>query len=1092
MSFVSTQETTVIAFSISGDYRVDVLLDGVGFRWNAPGALKSPVTVTFSFAETANYLAGDDAKGFLPFTDAERKAAREVLSLISSQFNISFTEVTETKASDTAFGQLRFSNSTQGVSSGYAYFPPQDGVGANFNGDNFINNDPKYLTDYSVLTPQGAFNWSLMIHEVLHSLGLKHPGNYNAGEPAAVVPGNYLVKTEDNPNNSVLSYIDNPQGLQRIDLGVYDMLAMNYLYGAKAYRVESNQYVFSNSAANQQAASSSANLTNTVILVPDTGRFLQLINDTGGDNFFNFQSMTAGVTVNLGQGKSSSAGFLADGKTLAIDNIQIAFGTEINTVFGSKYNDTLIGNLGANWLEGGSGNDTIDGAQGADMVQYNGKQENYLISKTSNGYKIVDKTGLEGEDTLTNVELVFFKDGNTIVKLDPAFHSTKVTEPYARKISSAVLFIDKNDQWNVGNVGDSAAKMVPVSYQGARGIDDNSYGLKAISAESTGDGGFALFLGSNTAGYFKAILDKTGSVTSVAKLTYDQLFSAEVTYNVDLNHSHGVGNTTTLLTEVGNEEIWVDGLGSIGKKILTADGSSQFMKFKAAGGADLKIQELTDIKWKITGAITENGITNLYGFNDLSKAYAVASYDASGNSINLNTLSSTQVASTVSAVKHDVFGTHNLNPNSLAWTSTLKTAYLQSYINLTLSIDGSMNHGDAVGLIDLVIKTESQKGGGIEQATISKDILNDLMTISEHGKSIFRSVSLTLRPNDYLSYVFGSMIEGSDANEFYTGGKSQPIYLGDLYAGDKVSKLQLLENKWLLGLDLPIPKVEGDTAKPGSTSATAVYKNFEGSLFIDGVKPTEVNQGGLGDCYFVSSLLLLARGAPEFLADAVVDNGLINGKQTWGIRFFDEGGTPIWVTVDKQLPVISSSNSKLLGTSTVTGELWIPIFEKAYTQANEIGVFGREDTDNAYYAIEGGQGDSLLSLTNANITVYQDFPYDRPSTVHAVFVDTKSKAKVDAAAKEIMAVLNAGGFAWIGCERDAFDSSGKLTFVGGHAMAVFDYSPSDPNNTTVYVYNPWGVSLSGADYASPFVVDIVTLVGGPQGLDIWLSNPVLG
>jgi len=139
MSVVSTQESTVIAFPISGDYRVDVLLDGQGFRWNAPGALKSPATVTYSFAETVNYLVGDDAKGFLPFTEPERKAAREVLALISAQFNITFSEVAETKATSTSFGQLRFANSLQGVSAGYAYFPPENGSGANFNGDNFIS-----------------------------------------------------------------------------------------------------------------------------------------------------------------------------------------------------------------------------------------------------------------------------------------------------------------------------------------------------------------------------------------------------------------------------------------------------------------------------------------------------------------------------------------------------------------------------------------------------------------------------------------------------------------------------------------------------------------------------------------------------------------------------------------------------------------------------------------------------------------------------------------------------------------------------------------------------------------------------------------
>lgn len=1091
MGFVSTQESTVIALPISGDYRVDVLLDGPGYRWNAPGALKSPVTITYSFAESLNYFTGNDANGFLPFTSAERSAAKATLDLISSQFNITFSEVVETSSKTTAVGQLRFSNSTQGVSAGYAYFPPENGVGINSNGDNFINNDPKYLTDYSILSTQGAFNWSLMIHEVLHSLGLKHPGNYNAGEPASVVPGNYLAKTEDNPNNSVLSYIDNLQGLQRIDLGVYDMLAMSYLYGAKAFRVESNQYVFSNSAANQAAAAAVPTLTNTVVLMPDTGRFLQLVNDTGGDNFFNFQLMTGGVVVNLGQGQSSSAGFLADGTTAAIDNIQIAFGTEINTVFGSRFNDRLTGNLAANWLEGGPGNDTIDGGPGVDMVQFNGKQENYSISKTPTGYKIVDKTGVEGEDTLTNVEMALFKDGNTTLKLDPAFHSTKVTEPFARKISSAVLFIDKNDQWNVGSVGSSADKMLPVTYLGSRGIDDNTYGLKAISAEANADGGFTLFLGSNATGYFRALLDKTGTVTSVAKLSYDQLFSAEVSYNVDLNHSLGLGSASTLLTQTGTAEIWVDGYGSVGKIDQAKDGTDQFVKFKAVGGSDLKIQELADGKWKITGALTDNGNTNLYGFNDLSKAYAIASFDASGNSISFNTLNPTQVADTVVASKHDVFGTRNVVLGSPKWTSALKTDYIKSYVDSALSNDSWLNQTETVGLIDLVIKTESQKGGSLDKATVSKDIFNDLLYMAEHGASIFRSVSLTLRPNDYLSSVFGSMVEGSDANEFYTGGKNQSVPLGDLKAGDKVSKLQLLENKWLLGLDLPIPKVEGDTAKPGSISSTAVYKEFDGSLFIDGVRPAEIIQGGLGDCYLVSSLLLLARGAPEFLADAVVDNGLINGKQTWGIRFYDQGGSPVWVTVDKELPVVSKSNSSLLGTSTTTGELWIPILEKAYAQANEIGLFGRENTDNAYYAIEGGGGDSLLSLTNAKMTVYQDFPYDQPSTVRSVFVDTKSSTKVAAAAKEIMAVLNAGGIAWIGCDRDAFDKSGKQTFVGGHAMAVFDYAPSDPNNTTVYVYNPWGISANGDNYSSPFVVDIAVVVGGPQGLDLWLSNPLL-
>jgi hypothetical protein len=449
MGFVSTQEKTVIATPISGDYRVDVLLDGAGFRWNAPNPLKSPVTITYSFAESVNYFTGKDANGFLRFTEPERKATREILALISSQFNITFSEITETASAGTSFGQLRFANNAQGTSSGYAYFPPENGVGESFNGDNFINNAEKYLTDYSILSTQGGYNYSLIIHEILHSLGIKHPGNYNAGEPPSAVPGNYLISSEDNSNNSVMSYVDNVQGLQRIDLGLYDMLAMTYLYGAKSYRAETNQYFFSDSAANNSAASSAAGLKNTAVLMPDTGRFLQLVNDTGGANTFNFKSMTAGVKVNLGQGASTSAGFLADGRTAAIDNIQIAFGTEINSVIGSNFNDTIIGNTGANLIEGGPGNDTIDGGGGVDTVVYNGPKANYLLFPLPRAFDVSSNS--EGTDQLTNCERLKFTDCTVALDLG-ANQSAGQAALLLGAVLPGKLAIDSSKQALLGSV----------------------------------------------------------------------------------------------------------------------------------------------------------------------------------------------------------------------------------------------------------------------------------------------------------------------------------------------------------------------------------------------------------------------------------------------------------------------------------------------------------------------------------------------------------------------------------------------------------------------------------------------------------------
>ena len=44
--------------------------------------------------------------------------------------------------------------------------------------------------------------------------------------------------------------------------------------------------------------------------------------------------------------------------------------SNIENVFGSNYDDHIIGDSGVNWLGGGLGSNTIDGAGGADFVYY--------------------------------------------------------------------------------------------------------------------------------------------------------------------------------------------------------------------------------------------------------------------------------------------------------------------------------------------------------------------------------------------------------------------------------------------------------------------------------------------------------------------------------------------------------------------------------------------------------------------------------------------------------------------------------------------------------------------------------------------------
>lgn len=336
---VSTQATTEIAYVISGDYRIDVLLeDGSGSnRWNSAGALQSLATVSYSFMSASpTYASSTDSFGFTAFTDNQKAATRTILSQISQNFKIDFNEVTDTASS---YGQLRLGNNNQGTTSaGYAYYPMTTGDNA---GDLYLNNQS--AGNLSGVTA-GTYAYATLVHEIGHTLGLKHPGNYNAGEAASTEPGNYLVMTEDTTANTIMSYIDVAQNQQRDFFAIYDYLALQYLYGSRSVNTGTSSYAYTNTS----------------------GQILQIINDSSGTDTMDASACTVAASIDLGEGKSSSLGTLADGLTLASNNISIAFGTTIENATGSSQADTMVGNSSANTLYGCRGNDTLSGGSGAD------------------------------------------------------------------------------------------------------------------------------------------------------------------------------------------------------------------------------------------------------------------------------------------------------------------------------------------------------------------------------------------------------------------------------------------------------------------------------------------------------------------------------------------------------------------------------------------------------------------------------------------------------------------------------------------------------------------------------------------------------
>lgn len=378
----SNQATTQITNVISGDYRIDVLLESADNRWNFGQPLKTPVEVTYGYMSAApTYAEEEDKKGFTPFNDAQKTATDGILAQIAAQFNITFKKVNDGADS---YGQIRFGNNDQGeTSAGYASYP--DPTGNPAGGDLYINNqDPANLEG---ITP-GTNAYATLVHEIGHTLGLKHPGNYNAGEAASTAPGNYLAKDEDSEANTIMSYVKTPQQLERDFFGKYDILALDYLYGARSYKTGGDTYTFGNAA----------------------GGLLQIINDDGGIDTIDASGATVAAIIDLRDSASSSVGQLSDGSA-AQNNLTIAFGDIIENAIGSALGDTITGNSSANWITGGAGNDTADGGDGIDLAVFQGTRSAYTISSQGAGWTVADGTsGRDGTDTLAKIERLKFSD----------------------------------------------------------------------------------------------------------------------------------------------------------------------------------------------------------------------------------------------------------------------------------------------------------------------------------------------------------------------------------------------------------------------------------------------------------------------------------------------------------------------------------------------------------------------------------------------------------------------------------------------------------------------------------------------------------
>ncbi|WP_299309985.1 M10 family metallopeptidase C-terminal domain-containing protein [uncultured Croceicoccus sp.] len=391
-------------------------LNRTGASWNdgpdpAPQRFDGdPDTITFGFFENVDevgangyaYTVGeevfalDEYFNFTSFGEAQRAATRDAMQSWDDVAAVRFIE-TDANNGDINFGNLANAPQTQA----YARLPLET-----LNADPDINAQVQAIAGDVWVSATQASNYQLGIgsyglqtitHEVGHSLGLSHPGAYNAAPGVSFSYGNNAEYFQDSRAYTVMSYFAaGATGAQHFDFNlsttvyssvpsIHDIAAIQAMYGADmTTRTGDTVYGF-NSNAGRDWYDFDKNPASVMTIW-----------DAGGNDTIDASGYDTNQIIDLRDGALSSIGGVTLASALSfdevnanraaaglppvprqvydanmaifvanprlgglIDNVGIAYGAEIENAIGGSGSDLLIANGLVNILNGGAGIDTV-------------------------------------------------------------------------------------------------------------------------------------------------------------------------------------------------------------------------------------------------------------------------------------------------------------------------------------------------------------------------------------------------------------------------------------------------------------------------------------------------------------------------------------------------------------------------------------------------------------------------------------------------------------------------------------------------------------------------------------------------------------
>ena len=363
---------------------IDTVLGGE--KWN----LDESKTITYSFYDDdrPNSYYGDQKVSEV--SRGIKNNVRQILKNIESFVDLKFVEVEDAQNS---YGEIRYQLEQMRDGYAYAYLPDYYDDTA---GDVFFSK--QYDTDdggNGFQSGKGTYGYETIIHETLHALGLKHPGDYN-GDGSGDPP--FLAAGQDNNTNTVMTYNDGGAGASTIM--PYDIKALQYLYGANQTYNQGNTtysfnevYAFSDGNQNWGTENRTTKLAIWDTGGTDTLDFSKLKFDNSGYRFDlrmggilttqnAHNSKTYKPKVGSGQFKTSRFG------TVIADEVKI------ENIVNSRSDDFMIANSLANTFSGygkgqSTGDDIIVDSNGKDILDLSDyKVSDFTTSKQGNDYVI--------------------------------------------------------------------------------------------------------------------------------------------------------------------------------------------------------------------------------------------------------------------------------------------------------------------------------------------------------------------------------------------------------------------------------------------------------------------------------------------------------------------------------------------------------------------------------------------------------------------------------------------------------------------------------------------------------------------------------